>query len=105
VIDPSVPPSGASLAAEGLPQAPQALRFPTRMPAGSPNLVAADRFSLNGSGEISGISLIPESEMHLWTTGIPHQRRCIVADRFLLIHKAFEQGLRRCQFIPADKFV
>ena len=79
--------------------------FQLECPLACPTWIVADRFSLNGSGEISGISLIPESEMHLWTTGIPHQRRCIVADRFLLIHKAFEQGLRRCQFIPADKFV
>ena len=38
MIDPSVPPSGASLAAEERPPARQASHYPTQMPAGSPSL-------------------------------------------------------------------
>jgi hypothetical protein len=58
--------------------------------------MAADRFSLHGSGELSGIAFILESKMHLWTTGIPHQRRRVVAGRFLLIHEMSKHHLRLC---------
>jgi hypothetical protein len=58
--------------------------------------MAADCFSLHGSGELSGIAFIPESEMHLWTTSIPHQRRRVVAGRFLLIREMSERQLRFC---------
>jgi hypothetical protein len=64
--------------------------------------MAADRFSLYGSGELSGIAFIPESEMHLWLTGIPHQRRRVVAGRLMLIHETSEHHLRFRQFIAAD---
>ena len=67
--------------------------------------MAADGFSLDGSGELSGIALIPESKMDLWTTGIPHQRRCIVAGRLLLGHETSEHHLRRRQFMLADRSV
>jgi hypothetical protein len=58
--------------------------------------MAADRFSLHGSGELSGIAPIPESEMHLWLTGFPHQRRRVVAGRLVLIHEMSKHHLRLC---------
>jgi hypothetical protein len=64
-----------------------------------PAWMAPDYFSLHGSGELS--SLILESEMHLWTTGIPHHCRCIVAGRLLLPNKTCEHGLRCRQFVTA----
>ena len=67
--------------------------------------MAADGFSLDGSGELSGIALIPESKMDLWTTGIPHQRRCIVAGRLLLGHEACEHYLRCRQFMRANRSI
>jgi hypothetical protein len=65
--------------------------------------MAAGSFSLYGVGQFSSIGLILESEIHLWTTGIPHHRRCIVAGWILLRHKTFEHGLRCRQFVTADR--
>ena len=65
--------------------------------------MAADRFSLRGSGELSGIAFILESEIHLWTTGIPHQCRRVVAGRLLLHHKPCEQRVECLQFITDNR--
>ena len=61
--------------------------------------MAADRFSLHGSGELSGIAFILESKIHLWTAGISHQSGRVVAGRLLLIHKTSQHYLRFRQFI------
>jgi hypothetical protein len=63
--------------------------------------MAADCLGLHGSGELSGI----KSEIHLWTTGIPHQCRRVVAGRLLLIHETSEHHLRFRQFIAADRCI
>jgi hypothetical protein len=65
----------------------------------------AGRFGLYGCGQFSSIGLILESEIHLWTTRIPHHRRCIVAGRLLLPHKTCEHGLCCRQFVTADRSV
>jgi hypothetical protein len=64
--------------------------------------MAADRFSLHGSGELSGIAFILESKIHLWTAGISHQSGRVVAGRLLLIHKTSQHHLRFRQFIAAN---
>ena len=74
-------------------------------PLARPTRMAADRFSFYGRGELSGIALILESEIHLWTTSIPHHRRCIVASRLLLSYKTQQHRLRCRQFVTARRSV
>jgi hypothetical protein len=71
-------------------------------PLARPSWVTAGCFSLHGRGELSGVALIVESQINLWTTGIPHQRRRVVAGRLLLIHETSEHHLRFRKFIAAD---
>jgi hypothetical protein len=52
-----------------------------------------------------GVSLLLESEIHLWMTGVPHHCRCIVAGRFLLPNKTCEHGLHGRQFFNADRSI
>ena len=70
-----------------------------------PPWVTAGCFSLHGSGELSGVAFILESQIDFWTAGIPYHCRCIVAGRLLAGHKTLKNDLHTLQFVTADRSV
>src|SRR3977135_1727395 len=64
-----------------------------------PPWVAAACFSLHGSGKLSVVAFILESQIDLWTTGIPYHCRCMIAGRLLAGYKTLKNDLHTLQFV------
>jgi hypothetical protein len=66
-----------------------------------PACIGASGFSFHGSGELSRIGLIVESEVHLWRPVFPDQRCRVISRRTLLNHKPIEQHLGFLRIVTA----
>src|SRR5580704_17937915 len=64
-----------------------------KCPFGCPPWVGVCRFCLHSSGQLSGIALVLEREMHFRLAGFPEHSRCVVARRFLNLQKISKHDL------------